>query len=192
MSHEPTCGNMRNCPTLMALIVLIVAPGFAQSPAKNNPTVKETLHWIQTTLENGGGDYSVGHEVRSTRLADFDGCKVHFTHSTHQEAFLNGEPAPDKKQSHIDQFFELSDIDPDATAFIKGPRFDVPAMVTVHTRNDEKKIRTKFSWQSEADSEPDDTYIIFTLDPIDTEYVGRFAKAFKHAVEACGGKPSTF
>ena len=192
MSYRPTCGNIRNRSTLIALIVLAVSPAFGQSSARNNPTAKETLHWMQTTLENGGGDYSVGHEVRSTRLADFDGCKVHFIHSTHQEAFLYGEPAPDKKPWHMDHFFELSDIDPDATTFTKGIPLKLPALLTIHTRNDEKKIRSKYAWQSEADSEPEGTYIIFSLDSIDTEYVGRFARAFKHAVEACGGKPSTF
>src|ERR1700691_2699028 len=54
---------MRICRTLMALIVLLISPAFAQSPSKNNPSVKETLRWMQTTLENGHGDYNVGHDV---------------------------------------------------------------------------------------------------------------------------------
>ena len=166
----------------------------AQSPHQNSPTLKETLFWIQTSLEAGGGDYEVGHEVRSTRLEDFSGCKAHFAYSTHQEAFANGEPAPDKKPTRIDYFFNLGDIDPANLVFSRGPRFrlDAPAMVTIRTRNDEKKIKIKFDWQSEADAKPDNTYLIFTIDALENDYVDRFAQAFRHAVEVCGGKPSLF
>ena len=165
----------------------------AQTQHQNNPTLKETLRWMQTSLENGGGDYEVGHEVRSVKLDDFDGCKVHFSASTHQEPFMNGEPAPDKRPTRIDYFFNLGDIDPTNLSFTRGPRVNLSArsLITIHTRNDEKKIMSRYSW-SEADSKPDDTFIIFALDAIENDYVDRFARAFKHAVETCGGKPSFF
>ena len=150
---------------------------------------------MQTSLESGAGDYTPGHEVRSTRLEDFVGCKVHFVYSDHEEAYANGEPAPEpNKAYHVDYFFSLSDIDPANLSFSKGPkdRVDVPAFFIIRTRNDEKKITTRLPQESEADSKPEDTSLILTLDAFDQEYVARFAKAFKHAVEACGGKPSTF
>lgn len=150
---------------------------------------------MQTSLENGAGDYSVGHEVRSVRLEDFVGCKVHFSASTHQEPFVNGEPAPDKKSTRIDYFFGLGDIDPTNIDFAKGPGngLDLPSIATIHTRNDEKKITSKLSWLPEADDKPADASLIFALDSLgDRNYVVRFVAAFKHAVEACGGKPSLF
>jgi hypothetical protein len=186
---------MRTYRPLVALVVLLASPAFAQSQRRDNPTVRETLRWMQTTLESGAGDYSVGHEVRSVRLEDFVGCKVHFSYSTHQEPYANGEPAPEpNKTYHVDYFFGLGDIDPTNITFSKGPRFrlDVPSFLTIRTRNDEKKITIRLPWQSEADSKPEDTSLILSLDSIDQDYVARFAKAFKHAVEACGGKPSLF
>ena len=186
---------MRIYQTLMALVVLLASPALAQSQRQDNPTVKEALRWMQTSLESGAGDYSVGHEVRSVRLEDFVGCRVHFSASTHQEPFANGEPAPDKKPTRIDDFFGLGDIDPSSIDFSKGPgnRLDVPSFITIRARNDEKKIRSKYSWLPEANDKPDDTFLIFALDSVgDNDYVVRFATAFKHAVEACGGKPSLF
>lgn len=187
---------MRTYRSVMALVVLLASPAFAQSQRRDNPTVKETLRWMQTSLESGSGDLWVGHEVRSLRLDDFVGCRVHFSASTHQEPFANGEPAPDKKPTRIDYFFELGDIDPANIAFSKGPdsSTEVPSIITIRTQNDEKKITSKYSWQPEADAKPDDTFVIFTVEAFgsDNDYVVRFARAFKHAVEACGGKPSLF
>ena len=182
---------MKHLIFTFAFICLIASSSFGQS-TKSSPTVKETLHWMQTTLEDGAGDFWVGHEVRSIRLEDFDGCKVHFHYSVHQEPYLNGEPAPDKKPTHQDYFFALADIDPNATTFSKGPRIDTQSLVTIHTRNDEKKITIQLSYESREEAEPDSTFLIFSLNSADSEYVVRFTKAFKHAVEACGGKPSTF
>jgi hypothetical protein len=167
-----------------------------QSQHNDNPTVKAALRWIQTSLESGAGSYWVGHEVRSIRLDDFADCKTHFSYSEHQEPYANGEPAPEPNKSyHLDYFFSLSDIDPTSIAFTKGQSngLDVPAFVTIHTRNDEKKITMiNPPYESQADSTPSETYLIFTMDSFDNDYVVRFAKALKHAVRACGGKPSLF
>ena len=106
--------------TLMALVVLVASPAFAQSQRRDNPTAKDTLRWMQTSLESGSGNYWVGHETRSVRLEDFAGCKVHFSASTHQQPFANGEPAPHPNKTDIDYFFELGDIDPANITFSKG------------------------------------------------------------------------
>ena len=135
------------------------------------------------------------------RLEDFVGCKVHFSYSDHQVPYANGEPAPEPNKSyHVDYLFELGDIDPTNIIFSKGLGlrgddkgiYELPSRITIRTRNDEKKITTKLPWQSKADSKPDDAYIMFELDSMDSDYVVKFATAFKHAVEACGGKASLF
>ncbi|HUK31357.1 MAG TPA: trypsin-like peptidase domain-containing protein [Candidatus Acidoferrum sp.] len=186
---------------LTLLFTGVVTAQTKQPQRQDNPTVKETLRWMQTTLESGAGDISVWHETRSTRLEDFVGCKVHFSYSTHQVPYMNGEPAPEpNKTYHVDYFFSLGDIDPTNMTFSKGSGiraddkglYETPSFLTISTRNDEKKITIRLPWQSEADSKPDDTSLILTLDSIDQDYVARFAEAFKHAVEACGGKPSLF
>lgn len=185
----------------MATVILFASSAFAQSQRNDNPTVKETLRWMQTTLESGAGDYSVGHEVRSVRLKDFFGCKVLFSYSTHQEPYANGEPAPEpNKTYHVDYFFDLGDIDPSDIAFSRGSGlhtgdeglYESPSFLTIRTRNDEKKITIRLSGRSEANSRPQDTSLILSLDSVDQDYITRFAKAFKHAVESCGGKPSLF
>jgi S1-C subfamily serine protease len=182
--------------TLTALVFLLASPAFGQPQHRDNPTVKETLRWMQTSLESGSGDYWVGHEVRSLRLNDFAGCRVHFSASTHQEPFPSGEPAPDKKPTRIDYFFELGDIDPANITFSKGPssNTEVPSFITIRTRNDEKKVTSRYSWLPEVGAKPDDSSVIFAVEAFgsDNDYVVRFARAFKHAVEACGGKPSFF
>ncbi len=187
---------MRTYRTLVALAVLFASLAFAQTQGRNNPTAKETLRWMQTSLQSGSGDYWVGHETRSVRLEDFVGCRVHFSASTRQEPFANGEPAPEKKPTRIDYSFELGDIDPANIMFSKGPdsRPEVPSFITIRTRNDEKKITSTYSWQPEVVTKPDDTFVIFAVEAFgsDNDYVVRFATAFKHAVEACGGKPSLF
>jgi hypothetical protein len=187
---------MRTYRSLMALALLLASPAFAQSQRRHDPTVKETLRWMQTSLESGSGDYGVGHEVRSLRLDDFVACRVHFSASTHQEPFANGEPAPDKKPTRIDYFFELGDIDPTNITFSKGrdSSTEVPSFITIRTRNDEKKITSRYSWLPEVAAKPDDTLVIFAVEAYgsDNDYVVRFARAFKRAVEACGGKPSLF
>jgi hypothetical protein len=184
-----------NVPQHVASVLLLASLALAQPQGHDNPTVKETLHWIQTSLESGAGDYWVGHEVRSFRLEDFAGCKAHFSYSTHQEPYANGEPAPDpNKTYHLDYFFSLGDIDPTKITYTKGPpdRLDVPAFVTIRTRNDEKKITTRFPWESRENAKASETSLIFSMDSFDNDYVVRFAKALKHVVGACGGKPSLF
>jgi S1-C subfamily serine protease len=188
-------------PSVILSLTFVLIGGVAAQTKQPQPSLRETLRWMQTSLETGAGDYSVHHEVRSVRLEDFVGCKVHFSYSDHQVPYLNGEPAPEpNKTFHMDYFFGLGDIDPADINFSKGAGlhaddaglYETPSLLTIRTRNDEKKITIRLPWQSEADSKPDDTSLIFSLDSIDSDYVVRFAKAFKHAVEACGGKPSFF
>lgn len=191
---------MRTYRSLVALAVLLASPAFAQSQHRDNPTVRETLRWMQTTLESGAGDYEVYHEVRSVRLDDFVGCKVHFSYSDHQEPYANGEPAPEPNKTYrADYFFSLGEIDPTNITFSKGLGlradnkgvYEIPSFFTIRTRNDEKKITTTLFGEPATGSKPDDTFVTFAVEGED-DYVVRFAEAFKHAVEACGGKPSLF
>jgi hypothetical protein len=182
-------------PKYAAIVALFASLALSQSQPQDQPTVKETLSWIQTSLESGSGDYSVGHEMRSLRLEDFAGCKAHFSYSEHQEPYVNGEPAPEpNRKYHLDYYLSLTDVDPSTIVFTHGPphRIDAPSLVTIRTRNDQKKITIKFPWDSEPDSKPTETYLILTMNSFDSDYVVRFAKALKHAVKACGGKPSLF
>src|SRR5579863_2076448 len=91
---------------VMAFVVLLASAAFGQSRRQDNSTLKETLRWMQTSLEGGAGNYSVGHEIRSVRLESFVGCEVHFSYSEHQEPYVNGEPAPEpNKTYHLDYLF---------------------------------------------------------------------------------------
>ena len=77
--------------------------------------------------------------------------------------------------------FNLGDIDPSAISFHRNS-------FEAKTTNDERKIEWKFElahvlYPAKTNS------VFFNLA---SAYGPRFATAFKHAVELCGGKPSKF
>ena len=68
--------------TIMAAALFLgMVSAYGQTP-KSQPTLKETLGWIQSTLKNGDGDVekqtAEGTEIHKVRLADFSGCRVRF------------------------------------------------------------------------------------------------------------------
>ena len=119
--------------TLMALVVLVASPAFAQSQRRDNPTAKDTLRWMQTSLESGSGDYWVGHETRSVRLEILPAAKCIFRRQLINNRSLTANPAPDKKPTRIDYFFELGDIYPANITFSKGQDRTRGALFYYHT-----------------------------------------------------------
>lgn len=76
--------------------------------------------------------------------------------------------------------FNLRDFDPNTISLQKIPGGNY--LFTARTTNDELKIEDR-AHEQKTNS------VTFELDP---DYGPRFTKAFKHAVELCGGKPSKF
>ena len=101
--------------------------------------------------------------------------------------------------------FSLGDIDPEdihvsnlaegwPPGLQVGKAFAGKYAVNFHTTNYAKKIISRLHWHPSSESPPREItgpvsdYIYYTNDG----FAPKFAKALKHAVELCGGKPSSF
>jgi hypothetical protein len=170
--------------TLLAVVILLTAalliagPTFSQE--KPNPSLKDTLRWMQTSSAAQGHTFQNG-EDRSTQLTKFSGCQVTIVYTTTKDW---------KETYHQEVTFDLSDIDSDTGLFGDyknvSDGFEGLGLFTAITRNDEEKIHFKVPT---TNLEFDDSGLIFTFH---SEYGHKFSKAFRHAVNLCGGKPSLF
>jgi S1-C subfamily serine protease len=164
--------------TIMVTALFLAAVSvYGQKP---KPTLKETLDWIQDSLNDGYGDVDMqtanGTEIRAPRLADFAGCRVHFVYD---------ETVSGKETFHAEYSFDLGVIDPVKVRFFsRGITSNDPGLFTAVTQNAIKKMAFKNggTWSQSA------SFIVGFYSP----YGDDFAEAFKHAVKMCGGKPSIF
>ena len=152
---------------------------------KSSPEILKTLHWIQNTLDDGDGKtwYGPG-DVRKNRLEDVNGCQVTFAYATGTE-FTDTH--------HNRQQVDLGTLDPTSLEVDTIPP-DVlgsVSLVTVHTTDKVPAVRLTVNdrnWQPAMATVPS-TDLLWELP---APYVARFAKALKHAITLCGGKPSSF
>jgi V8-like Glu-specific endopeptidase len=153
-------------------------PVKAETQRPSPPAVRDTLQWMQNSLNAGGGDQFKGEETLSIRLIDFSGCRVHFAYTESKDG---------KEIFRSEPMFNLDDIDPTTISLRAILGKDQPGtndLFVAHTQNDAKKIVWKVNGAENTDSK---VIFIFPRD-----YGVRFARAFGDAVEVCGGKPSTF
>jgi hypothetical protein len=150
--------------TLKRILILLLLTGVAAV----GQTLHETTQWMQNVVSEHSYwriKDATGDNSFSNRLT-FDSCRVT------QSMFENG-----KKQG--DTTYSLKDIDPQSLEVERqnGGFF----AVMFDTTNAQDKINMNGSAFSSW---------VVNLD--NGEYAKRFAKAFRHAVVLCGGKPSTF
>ena len=142
----------------------------APSPSTSDaPSLKDTLQWMQDTSPYEG---IIGGSKVDSRLTDFTGCYVHFTVKT------DGISFPEEFS------FNLSDMDPTTVRLI----FAGDGIFTVTATNSRKRI----FWYVGSDSDYKRPQDDFDLRFRGFEDGTRFTKAFRHAVNLCGGKPSAF
>jgi len=174
---------MKNWTLAIAVVAIALAGSHAQTESVNGPSLAETEKWIQDTLPDAsydvfddpqGVDGSRGGYT-SASYANIDACIIHLTHVI---TYKNGS----KEQSFED--FSLNAIDPDT---IKSDRSSTlgKALVTYSTRNDKPLIKMILSNGKKGNAHDSS---VFVRD----DYAPRLVKAFKHAVELCGGKASAF
>ena len=183
--------------TLMGLVLLfglVTALMAAESAptARNDATLGETLQWLSGASEAESGDGNNHHTFESD---DNDSCSVAITET-------RAEASPDY---WIKLSFSLGDIDPEdihvsnlaegwPPGLQVGKAFAGKYAVNFHTTNYAKKIISRLHWHPSSESPPREItgpvsdYIYYTNDG----FAPKFAKALKHAVELCGGKPSSF
>ncbi len=159
---------------------------------------------------DGDSEYGENFYCRYQKYyLDFEGCKVIFrTEYSHLGYILTRNPVSeggDDKDQTTEVIFNLGDIDPQTiqagephgtfgrldrkTVHGNDPHVDV-CLTTTDNNDTMTKI---FPSSSKHESFKEHTLCgsenFVTLHP---EYAPRFIKAFSHAVELCGGKPSAF
>lgn len=159
-----------------------VDPKDSNAGPRNENELEDTLHWMSSSVINNSGPNW------GTRVTDMtaQGCRVLIQAEVLMLAENRAEATiGDFKLADRPRFqFDLGDIDPSAISFQKWGAF------TAKTTDDEKKIELKDELAISHDVIPIHTNSISFV--LDKEYGPRFVKAFKHAVELCGGKPSKF
>ena len=165
--------------TLFPFAFVSVTSAQSGPPSTNTPSLSEILQWLSGASEAESGDGDEHHTFEN----DGKDCSVTIT-----ETRPKATPGFWIKLS-----FSLADIDPDdirVNDLSKGdselPGIPGKFAVDFHTTNYTKKI---FNTSSQyAKPIPTSDYIYFTND----WFAPKFAKAFRHAVELCGGKRSSF
>jgi hypothetical protein len=174
--------------------------------AQDTPSLKDTLQWMQNTLESGAGSLYISTgkdgsvEKRELKMPDAKSCAVSFAYQT-GPLEKNSYGIIDKPTLQQLEKFNLKDIDPttieagkpihtkdgDKPADAMGPYVSFSAI----TRDNAKLISAFMTLHPALGAQESYTTeaLIFELP---YPYATRFTRAFKHAVLLCGGKPSSF
>ena len=167
---------MLQCVRVSALVTalalsLMFSFGCNRSSKHVGPTLTETTDWMRQTLAVHNGqrsDTTLASDVKVLARLTANECNLDYV-------ITNFET------SHYD----LRDIDPNS---IKTEKIGDATWVVFRTRNFNRSVRY------EHPSDPTLNYTDegggFSLDSAD--HAQSFQKALHHAVELCGGRPSTF
>lgn len=180
---------------LMAISFFWLALAAGAQTRKFGPSLKETEHWMQNTLNNSGaGTLYVRNkesaEERTWNMPFASSCEVSFEYRT-------GDPGVAGFLKRVDYEaiykFNLKDIDPSSIKLVNagsdiiGPK----SIVMVGTKDDANLITLEFPRKVRAaDIVPIPSNSL--LFEFGSPYAKRFVRAFRHAVVLCGGKPSSF
>jgi hypothetical protein len=178
---------------IAGVILMCATYAFAQ----DTPTLKETLEWVQNTLDSGAGSLYMSQkdgstEKRELTMPDAKSCAVSFQYQT---GLLENYSYGVIKQPtfKLVEKFNFKDIDPTTIESGKPTKDGKPADImgpyvifNATTRNNAKLISNYSTTTTQT----------FTSDSLTFElpypYADRFTKAFSHAVALCGGKASSF
>jgi hypothetical protein len=166
-------------------------------------SLADTETWLNQTLsfinsENGEAwmvtDFDLGDAYYDLEVQACKATVGKYPIPTREKPFL---------QSHVTYSFELGAIDPTSIKYgvLSHPDISsaVAAQLDIRTRDDaeiitrdifaggEKDSTGAFNYKQHDSHEVNHVSLLINLD-----YAPRVVKAFRHAVELCGGKPSTF
>lgn len=159
------------CISALALTVTFSPNSVRPQTGQTQPTLRETLDWLNgaSELESGDGDEHI----------EFDGEGCH--------AVITEYRVRTRRGFYIRTAFNLADLDPNAIVVtVIGDVDPGKSGVQVHTRNYVKKMLA-----SDAD-DPEDVAVSSYEFNTTSEFAPRFAKALKRAAELCGAKPSSY
>jgi hypothetical protein len=186
LSYCPFAGDDTKTQWADVLDIVAEAPigSPLQKPAapRTSPEILKTLHWIQNTLADGEGRTLFGKEIRESLLSDVNGCEVTFVDSIRDGT---------KETFHSREHFNLKDLDPASFDVFTVEHDDLGplSMVDVYTTDRVPTVRLSANDRHWLASGSTVTSIELELP---SPYAARFAKALKHAITLCGGKPSAF
>jgi len=183
---------MKRAPLLILAIVVVTAQ--AQQPV----SLKETLEWMHNFAADNGRQYAGQRNTDNGRCElgtpnceerhdvttfDSQGCSATIMWTI----TLNYKDA-----GTYTYRFSLKDLDPKSVAWVKDMPFE--NAVDAETVNSAKKVNVVFTPPAGAtgdkfSNEPQ-TGVALVFD--NGDHAKRFVKAFKHAIQLCGGKPSAF
>ena len=176
---------------MLVLMVIVSVAAYAQQPA----SLEDTLVWMHNFVADNGGQFT------GQRNTDKGACKLGTpnceprhdvtTFDSHScLATIRWSVALNYKDAGTHTYhFSLKDLDPNSVASVKDNPFE--NAVVVETTNSEKRITESFTLPSgKAEERNKHTRVELVFDKGDN--ARRFVKAFKHAIQLCGGKPSVF
>lgn len=177
--------------------LVLIAFSLTSCRTAKDRDLSETQEWMEQTYNKGHLKFGYGHlasvsagavNTTLTSTISYDGCKM----TIHSEGY--SKSGLDLNGTETDTF-NLFDIDPQTIALkVFDSRFPNSwqddcstviscdgAWIAFEARNEAATIRRG-----------DKSYSFSDLVSNDVDYAKRFAKALRHAVELCGGKPSKF
>ena len=176
---------------MLVLMVMVSATVYAQQPS----SLEDTLVW----MDNFVADH--GSQLTGQRNTDKGACKLGTPNCEPRHdvtildshgclATIKWSVAVNYKDFGTHTYhFSLKDLDPNSVASVKDNPFE--NAVAVETTNSEKKVTESLTLPGgKAEERNKHTRVELVFDNGDN--ARRFAKALKHAIQLCGGKPSAF
>ena len=180
---------------LILACTLFLSVALAACNKKQGPPLSETLAWMSRTYNSEAlapgtwfGGYGGHGWYQGPCMANCE--NVGSTIFIHESFTYNGCEITTLTVSNLStdqglkETFNLHDIDPQSIRVMNNSSTGAVAEVKFSTHNNVKALGYTGNIIGESDNSE------FSVD--DLAYAGRFAEAFRHAVELCGGKPSDF
>ncbi len=177
---------MRKTPVLL---VMVTVTAYAQQPA----SLEDTLAWMHNFVADNGSQFTGQRNTdkglcklgtpnceprHDVTTFDSHGCLATITWSV----TLNYKDVG----THT-YHFSLKDLDPNSVALVKDNPFE--NAVVAETTKSEKSVTESFTQPGgKAEEKNKHTWVELGFDNGDN--ARRFAKAFKQAIQLCGGKAS--
>ena len=156
--------------------LLLAASGIRAQ--QTSPSLQDTTIWLRNIYASHGS-FDLNNGIRQTVTLSISSCSAWMT----IETTTSGSTST---KSEVVQF-DLGKLDPRATPHTNFEK--TSAAMLVHTSNGAQSIRTVTTSPNATKVEGRSEYNL--LLPLG-EYTLRAAKAWSHAIELCGGRPSAF
>ena len=183
----------------MTLTLLLLAV-LNQQAKTAQPTLKETLTWMHNFADDNASQ-TVGQSSTGNQRCELGtpNCQNRHDETTFDsqgcDATVRWSISLDYKDlGTYTHRVSLKNLDPNSVSVIKDRPFDIAVMV--ETTNSERLVAEEFfppkdKQTTSVPREPKTQTFVELVFP-DQDYANRFAKALRHAIHLCGGKPSAF